>query len=155
MLKYFLLCQYKENYYEAICKIICMNGVNTVDPWQYQHIAQTRAWVCWQECSGNLFVNSYYFLQFLRGETTRTVSSTNLESNTVPSSNVPLKWKRTKSVLMTERLHSLGVMMTLVWTWSALLKMSSRTRSNTNVVSGGTLSPEMAQKEDKRDFYDI
>lgn len=85
--------------------------------------------------------------QSLLFEVTGIWSSTNLESNTVPSSIDALKWKRTKSVLTTERLQSLGVLMTLVWTWSALLKMSSRTRSNTNVVSGGTVPPKTPQKE--------
>lgn len=55
-----LMC--KEMYYKGICMTICMKSVNTVDPCQYQKIAQTRAWVWWKECSGNLF--NYKLLLF-------------------------------------------------------------------------------------------
>lgn len=70
------------------------------------------------------------------------LSSTHLESKRVPSSRLPLKWNRMKSVLLAERVQFCDVFIICVFTWSAMLKMSSRTRSNTRVESGGMVSPE-------------
>lgn len=75
-------------------------------------------------------------------DTHREKARLHLESKTVPSSSVPLKWYRTKSVRITERLQSWGVLTVVVTTRSALFHKSTRWMSKTSVASGGTTSPE-------------